>query len=299
MSIISKIRPPKRLAIGREGSGHWKLGIPRLDLSDPYHLAIGLSWPGFVVAMIGCWLVINLFFALLYLLDPAGIVNTKPGSFGDVFYFSIETLATVGYGVMAPSSTYCHIVSAAEIVTGTAFTAIVTGLLFVRFSRPRAKITYAGDAVVTLRNGKPALMLRLANGRRAVMSSANARLFVLLAEKTAEGGYFRRIHDLHLAQPHLPLFVMPWTLLHIIDDKSPLHGYDSAALIAADAKLFLTFDAHDQTLAATVQCMQTYTADRIRFGMHYADAVTFDDKGHATADLGRIGVLEPDSSNAR
>jgi inward rectifier potassium channel len=132
-------RPQKPIPIGREEFGLWKLGVPRFDLRDPYHLAVSLSWPAFVVAMIACWLAINLGFALLYVLSPGDVANARPESFADVFFFSIETLATVGYGVMAPATLYGHIVSAAEIVTGTAFTAIVTGLLFVRSPGPRPK----------------------------------------------------------------------------------------------------------------------------------------------------------------
>lgn len=298
MPIRTHRRPPKPRAIGREEFGLWKLGVPRFDLRDPYHLAVSLSWPWFVASMVGCWLTINLGFALLYVLDPGGVANARPGSFADVFFFSVETLATVGYGVMAPATLYGHIVSAAEIVTGTAFTAIVTGLLFVRFSRANAKILYADDAVITTRNGKPTLMLRLANGRMSIMSSATARLFILLAEETTEGARFRRIHDLHLTQSHLPLFVMPWTLVHVIDHKSPLHGHDAETLAATDVKLFLTIEARDQALAAQVHDIKDYTGEHIRFGMHYADTVTFDDAGQVTADLSRISLLEPDQRRA-
>ena len=107
-----------------------KMGASRFDLTDPYHLAVSLSWPAFTVTLLALWLAINLFFAAIYTLRPGDIANAQPGSFSDAFFFSIETLATVGYGVMAPASSFGHIVSATEIVTGMAFTAIVTGLLF-------------------------------------------------------------------------------------------------------------------------------------------------------------------------
>ena len=272
----------------------WGLGLRRFDLRDPYHFAVSLSWPSFILAMIGCWLAINLVFALLYVLSPGDVVNARPGSFGDVFFFSIETLATVGYGVMAPATLYGHIVSAAEIVTGTAFTAIVTGLLFVRFSRAKAKILYSDNLVITTRNGRPTLMLRCANGRLSIMTSANARMFALLEERTAEGEYFRRIHDLQLVQSHLPVFVMPWTLLHVIDETSPLHGLDADSLVAAGVRIVLTVEARDQTLAALVQDVKSYPAAAIRFGMHFAEAVTLDEMGSATADLSRISLLDPD-----
>ena len=275
----------------------WGLGIRRFDFRDPYHVTVSLSWPSFILAMVACWLTINLIFALLYVLSPGDVVNARPGSFSDVFFFSIETLATVGYGVMAPATLYGHIVSAAEIVTGTAFTAIVTGLLFVRFSRAKAKILYSDNPVITTRNGRPTLMLRFANGRLSIMTSANVRMFVLLQERTAEGELFRRIHDLKLVQSHLPVFVMPWTVLHVIDEASPLHGLDADALIAAGARIIVTIEARDQTLAALVQDVRNYPADTIRFGMHFAEAVTLDETGSATADLSRISLLDPDAAS--
>lgn len=271
-----------------------KMGAARFDFRDPYHFAVSLSWPAFVAALLASWLAINLLFALLYVLSPGDVINARPGSFSDAFFFSVETLATVGYGVMAPATTYGHIISAMEIVSGTAVTAIVTGLLFVRFSRPKARIVYAEDALITTHNARRMLLVRLANGRMTLMTSANARLFVLRGGRTAEGTYYRHIHDLPLLQSHLPMFVMPWTVMHAIDETSPLHGLDAAALATADVKLFLTIEARDQALATVVQDMKYYDTDRIRFGFRYVDAVILNEAGGATADLSRISLVEPD-----
>jgi inward rectifier potassium channel len=294
MSKRTRRPAAKPIPIGRRDFGLAKLGASRFDLRDPYHLAVSLPWPGFVVAMAATWLAINLLFAWLYVLSPGDVVNAAPGSFSDVFFFSVETLATVGYGVMAPASLYGHIVSAAEIVTGMSFTAIFTGLLFVRFSRPKAKIVYADDAVVTTHNGRTVLMLRLINGRVTLMSNARARLFILLAEQTAEGAYFRRVHDLQLQQSVLPMFVMPWMLIHVIDEASPLKGHTANTLAQAGARLFLTVEAQDQALSAQVQDMKDYPAERILFGMRFSDMVLLDEAGGATADLSRISLLESD-----
>jgi Ion channel len=158
----------KRDATMRVGAGGVELvkrGASRYDFSDPYHIAIELSWKEFALAFAGLELGINVVFALLYLARPGCVANMRPGSFSDAFFFSIETLATVGYGTMAPATLYGHIVSAIEIVCGMVFTAIMTGLLFVRFSKPRPRILYADQAVVTSHNCLPTLMVRIANGR--------------------------------------------------------------------------------------------------------------------------------------
>lgn len=287
---------PKPVPVGREEFGLFKLGLRRYDLTDPYHLAVSLPWTGFAAALIGCWLALNLVFALLYWLGPGAVANARPGAFSDVFFFSIETLATVGYGVMSPATLYGHIVSATEIVTGMAFTAISTGLLFVRFSRPRARFIYAEDAVITSHNCAPTLMVRFANGRLSILNNADVRLYILLPEHTAEGKVYRRVYDLKLVQRHLPVFVLPWTVMHEVDRSSPLAGHDAASLIDAGARLILTVEAHDVSLGAPVRDMKDYAATHIRFGIHYADAVSQDGNGRTTADLSRVGLLEPDNS---
>ena len=279
----------------RGNVGMAKIGAARFDYRDPYHAAVSLSWPAFVLTLLLVWLVINLVFASLYVASPGDVVNARPGSFSDVCIFSIETLATVGDGVMAPNSLYGHIISATEIVTGTAFTAIVTGLLFVRFSRPKAKILFSEQAVITTYNGQPTLMARLVNGRLTPMTSANIRLFILLAERTEEGEWYRRVHDVALMQSHLPLFIMPWTVMHRIDEASPFHGCDAETLPDMDIRLFLTVEAHDSALATMVQDMKDYNASQIRFGMRFANSISTDEDGNITADLSRISLLEPDN----
>jgi inward rectifier potassium channel len=287
---------PKPIAVGRQDLRLAKQGVARFDFRDPYYLAVSLSWPAFTGAMLLCWLAINVAFAWLYWLGPGDVTNAVPGSFADVFFFSIETLATVGYGVMAPATLYGHIVSALEIVTGMAFTAIFTGLLFVRFSRAKAKILFSDDAVVTMHNGRPAVMLRAVNGRLTMMSNALARLFLLLVEQTEEGVSYRRIHDLRLQQSQQPLFAMPWTLIHVIDEASPLHMYDAERVAHSDAVLIVTIETRDHALSALVYETKSYRPDHIRFGMHFAETVRQDDTGQAIADLSRISVLEPDNA---
>ncbi len=275
-----------------------KLGASRYAFSDPYHIAIELSWKGFALAFVGFELGINVVFALLYVASPGCVANMRPSSFSDAFFFSLETLATVGYGTMAPATLYGHAVSAVEIVCGMVFTAIMTGLLFVRFSKPRARILFADQAVVTSHNGSPVLMVRIANGRMTLLTNATVRLGVLLFEESAEGHSFRRVHDLALSNASLPLFALTWTVMHAIDEKSPLAGYDAEQLEEGDARLFLSIEARDHALGAAIYDMRIYTAVDVLFGMHYAEAVTLDDQRRPVADLTRLSLVEPDHAAA-
>jgi inward rectifier potassium channel len=275
-----------------------KKGASRYDLHDPYHFAIALSWPKFALLFLCLNLAINVLFALLYIAQPGSIANARPGAFADAFFFSMETLATVGYGAMSPGTYYGHVIAAIEIITGMAFTAIMTGLTFVRFSRARAKILYAEKAVVAHYNGRPTLMIRIGNGRASLLTDVHARLSVLIGEHTHEGQFYRRVHDLKLSRSRLPMFALTWTIMHEIDETSPLAGYDGESFRDADVRLFLALEARDLTLDATVRDMKDYLPGSVVFGMRYADAVSIDEQGRTVADLRRIGLLEDDTGTS-
>jgi inward rectifier potassium channel len=287
--------PHEKAARVRLGSYEFKKkGVSRFDMRDPYHLAVALTWPQFLASLLAIYLLVNVVFATLFWLIPGSVANAPPHDFGDIFFFSIETLSTVGYGDMYPATLYGHVIATIEIVCGLAFTAIVTGLTFVRFSRPRAKLIFASNPVVAMHNGKPTLMLRVGNGRLAVLLDAGAKLNVLLSVTSSEGKRFRRAQELRLERAHLPAFPLTWTLMHVLDEQSPLHGYDTARAIAAGAQLFVTLEARDPTLAAVVHDIRNYAPEDIRFGMRYAEALTVAEDGTPVADLTKIGALEPD-----
>jgi inward rectifier potassium channel len=270
-----------------------KTGVSRFDLRDPYHLAVTLRWPEFFVALLLVYLVINLVFAVLYWAERGSISNAGP-SFSEAFFFSIETLATVGYGVMAPATLYGHIVSSIELLCGLTFTALVTGLIFVRFSRPRAKFRFAENAVVTTYNGKPTLMVRVGNGKLTLLADARAGITAVLREEPYVGNLPRRIHQLKLQRADLPIFALTWNLMHEIDEESPLYGFTAESMAEADLHLLVFLEARDHALGAIVHDMHDYPPDRILHGMRYQDAITLDAQGRTAVDLTRIGAVEPD-----
>jgi len=269
-------------------------GLARLDLRDSYHMVIALSWPRFILLAIAVYLAINFSFAMLFLAKPGAIANARPGSIADAFFFSIETSATVGFGEMYPATLYGHSVCSVEIFVGIAFTALSTGLLFVRFSRPRARILYADNAVIASHDGHPTLMVRIANGRRSLLYDAAAHLSLLLNVRGARGEIFRRVYELELVRPRLPMFSLTWTLMHRIDESSPLRDYDAARLVEHDALLLLGVEARDVTVSAGVIDTKGYSPSEIQFGMRYADLVSFDENGHPVADLSAVSRLEQD-----
>jgi inward rectifier potassium channel len=294
-SIPLEREPADGVARLRLGSYEFKKkGVSRFDLRDPYHLAVALTWPQFLAALLALYLSVNVVFAILFWLVPGSVANARPDSFSDAFFFSIETLATVGYGKMYPATLHGHMVASIEIVCGLAFTAVLTGLTFVRFSRPRAKLIFAANPVVAMHNGKPTLMVRIGNGRAAVLADARAQLNVLLTETTTEGKVFHRAQELQLERAHIPIFPLFWTLMHVLDERSPLNGYDAARAVKANAQVFVAIEARDPTLATTVHDIRNYPAEDVRFGMRYTEAVTTARDGTPVLDLTAIGALEPD-----
>ena len=271
-----------------------KRGVSNLDWADPYGMAVRLGWPRFLLVILGIYLLVTGIFALAYTLGPHSVANARPRVFSDHFFFSMETLATVGYGEMYPATFYGHCIASAEILTGVFFTAILTGLIFVRFSKPRAKFIFADHPVVTTHNGRSTLMLRVGNGRAAVLADARAKISVLLSEISAEGTSFRRTHEVALVRNIIPVFPLTWTLMHEIDEQSPLHGMDAARFLASDVRMFVSFEARDPDLAMVVHDLRDYAPADVLWGMRYADVISTDDEGRPEADMTKISEVETD-----
>ncbi len=288
----SAMPDPYRIRVGRQEL--IKVGAVHFDLTDPYRLAVTVSWPVFFAGMFAIEMLLNVVFALLYLAEPGAIAHARPGAFGDAFFFSIETLATVGYGVFAPATTWGHLVSAAEIMVGLAFTAVMTGLIFVRFSRPKPNVLFADNAVVTEHDGKATLMIRLAYARTGLVVGAEAHAYLVQLTRTREGRTFRFPHELRLVRARTPLFVLTWTLMHVIDEHSPLHAITREDLLAQDARLTVTVQAREHALARDFFEVKTYAANEILFGMAYADTIVEATDGTTRADIRRIHLVEPD-----
>ncbi len=272
-----------------------KKGVSRFDWADPYGMAVRLGWRRFLATILCIYVAFTAVFAGAYMLVPGAVGNARPHAFSDHFFFSLETLATVGYGELYPATLYGHCIATAEILTGVFFTAILTGLVFVRFSKPRAKFVFADHPVVTTHNGRPTLMLRVGNGRAAVLSDARVKMSVLLAEQSKEGTSFRRTHELALARTTIPVFALTWTIMHEIDEHSPLYGLDPAAFVTDDVRMFVSLEARDPDLAAVVYDLHDYDPADVVFGMRYADVITIDENQRPTADMTRISDIQPET----
>jgi inward rectifier potassium channel len=263
-------------------------GLDAPFLGDLYYQAMKSSWPAFFGAFAAVFLVVNVIFASVYRLGENPIANAKPGSLKDLFFFSIETLGTVGYGDMHPQTAYGHAVAAVEIFTGMSVIAVVTGLVFARFSRPRARLVFARHMVVGPHEEKQTLMMRMANQRHNMISEASAKLWVLLEAQTAEGERYRRFYELPLERGENPVFVLSWTIFHVIDESSVLFGMGADELEEADAVFIVTFAGLDEAANQRVNARQSFSHQSIRWGHRYADVLGTTKDGMPRIDYGKF-----------
>ena len=274
-----------------------RIGLGRPHWGDIYHWMLTLSWTHFFLLVGALYLVTNVAFALAFYLVPGSISNARPGYFPDAVFFSIETLATVGYGYMNPGSTYGHIVASTEILLGMVEVAAVTGLLFARFSRPTSRIMFSDVAVITPFNGVPTLMLRTGNERGNLILEASVRATLIRRETTLEGQIFTRFYDLQLEREHSGVFALTWTILHKIDESSPFWGKSQEDLHNEGATLSVAVSGTDDTLNDFVHARQTYAAEHIFFNHHFADIMSDKLEGNVRIlDYSKFHDIYPDGT---
>jgi len=296
MSLFSREPKPRNVRIGDRQ--FLTSGLNSSFWADAFHNSMTVPWPVFFLGFAIYFVSMNSIFALLYYLGEDAIANARPHSLADMFYFSIETLATVGYGDMHPRTDYAHLVATVEIFAGMSTLAVFTGLIFARFSRPRARVIFANSLTLAQHNGQKMLMARLANARHSSVNEAQANVWLLYWETTKEGVRFRRFKPLKLMQSRNPTFAFSWTLFHPVDETSPIYGMDVAAMEAIGAYFVVIFDGLDDASGQRVNVPQGYSAQDIRLGHVFADILTTAENGLPQLNYDRIHdteeqVLEP------
>src|SRR5438874_3078239 len=255
---------------------------------------LGLRWPRFAALVANIYLGLNLLFAALYSFQQNSIAGSTGGHwFFDCFFFSVQTLATVGYGHMYPQTLYGHIVTTMEIMSGLFLLAVMTGLIFVRFSRPIARVAFSRSMVIAPLNGKPTLMVRIGNENHHSMVEAEFRIMFSRDEALIEGGDFRYFYNLKLHFDRLTVFPAALTLRHVIDETSPLYGATPESLEAARSLFFVSVVGVDPVIAAAVQTQQDYTWRDVLFGHRFAEIYSQPHDGRLTVDYGRLHETEP------
>ncbi len=275
------------------------LGARRFSTDDLYHLLERGTWTQLLLFISAVYLLANTVFAVGFWL-VGGVENMRPGSFSDAFFFSVQTLATIGYGHMNPEGLGAHLLVTVEAIVGLLATAMATGLVFAKFSRPRARILFSQVAVVSEVDGVPTLQFRVANERANHVVDAQMRVAVMRNVVTKEGVRLRRVFDLDLVRNQTPAFVLTWTVLHPITERSPLFGATPASLEAEQAEVIATLIGIDETLGQTIHAKASYIPEEILFGRRFADVLGAPDPASArrVVDLGKFHHTVEASSGA-
>ena len=270
-----------------------RVGVSRGHYGEFYHWVMAAPWWQFLLAMAFIYLLINMSFATVYLLGGDVILNARPDSFIDAFIFSFQTSTTIGYGYFLPGTPYAHTVVMFDVIIGILYVAVVTGLAFAKFARPRPRVIFSDRAlIVDYEGGNKALVFRVANGRSTQVVNAEVTVGVIRANRAPDAYITRRMYDLDLVTDHSPFFALSWMIVHVIDQDSPLYGITAEQLDAEGVRIHATFVGIDDVYAQTVHWWHAYTADQIVFAKKFVDMVTFNPDDSVILDYTKIHLYE-------
>lgn len=252
---------------------------------DVYHFLLVKPWWVFLLFACSIYFAVCVLFAWVYLLQDGAITNARAGSFEDAFFFSVETMSTVGYGSLAPGTRLAHYVMTLQAVTNIVLVALFTGITFAKFSRPTARVLFTSRAVVSMRDGVPHLMVRMANWRHNQVVEAQLRMVIIAVETTKEGDVLRRPVELKLVRERTPFFLLTFTAMHVIDESSPFANEATVEKYRRDrADLIMSFSGLDETLGQQIHARHVYSIDDIVWGAHFSNVLTMLPDGRREID---------------
>jgi inward rectifier potassium channel len=286
-------RPPVRLVTRTGGFNVVRLGLSKQWLGDIYHLLLTTSWPRFFALIASVYIAVNSLFAVAYMVGDHPLANAHEGSFIDMFFFSIQTMSTIGYGSLSPQTLYANILVSIEALVGLLSTAMATGLLFAKFARPSARVMFSRVAIMTTRDGVPSLLFRMANERANQIVEAQLRLVLARTERTQEGEQLRRFYDLTLSRSVNAIFALSWTAVHPITPDSPLHGQTPESMRASDSEVIVSLIGFDETFSQTIHARYGYVADDLEWNVRFMDVISIAEDGRRTIDYTRFHSTIP------
>ncbi|MEM9536876.1 MAG: ion channel [Cyanobacteria bacterium P01_A01_bin.3] len=276
-----------------------RLGDDHPPWRDLYHLLMTMPWSGFFAATFLLYVVGNGLFALLYLLDTNGIANAQPHSFWDAFFFSVQTMASLGYGAMHPTSFYTNMVVTVEALAGLLGLATITGMVFARVSRPTARVLFTDVATISVYDGVPTLMFRIRNLRRNQILEGQITVSLLLKEMSAEGHEMFRFHNLRLLRSQTPIFALTWTVMHAIDRSSPLYGLSRQDLEHLSGEAIATMTGLDETFSQVIHARHSYLPSEIFWNHRFVDIFSTRSDGRRIVNYQNFNSMYPIETSER
>lgn len=269
-----------------------RIGLSPLRSLSLYHHLVTITWPRFFAHVAAFYLVSNLAFASAYVwAGPGALTGTSAaspeGRFLESFFFSVHTLATIGYGTMAPHSLAAHVLVTVEALFGLMGLALVTGILFARFSRPDARIVFSRQAVVAPFKGGTALMFRIANERTNQLLEVSA----IVTLNRLEGGR-RRFYELPLERKRITFFPLHWVIVHPIGPDSPLANVSEEQFLASDPEILIALSAVEEDFGQNVHTRSSYLAGDVVWNARFADMYVDTEDGAIGVDMRRLHSID-------
>ena len=289
---------PLLRAINKDGSFNVRRrGLHSLAGSVYMHL-VNMSWPRFLGLVTLVYLVVNVVFAALYtVLGPGSLRATEKdmglGAFAQAFFFSVHTLTTVGYGDLYPLGLAPNVLAAVEAALGLMGFALAAGLLYARFSRPTAQLIFSDHMVVSPYGDGHSLQFRIANRRTNVLTDVQADMMLMTVEQDSAGQLRRNFVELKLERKKIFFLALTWTVVHPIDESSPLAGKSAAELERLQAEVLILVRGYDDSFTQVVNTRYSYRWEEIRWSARFAPAFDVSPAGHLVLDLDRISATSP------
>ena len=296
--LTSKYMGALLRAINKDGSFNVRRKGFRKWAGSAYLRLVTMTWPRFLTVVTLYYLAANTVFAWIYQLigeDTLHVTERDLGlsGFARAFFFSAQTLTTVGYGSVYPFGMAAHLVAALEGAIGLMGFALATGLLFARFSRPSARLVFSERALMApLRDGTQSLQFRIANERSNVLMEVEAAVMLMTVERGANGALQRNFVELALERKRIFFLALTWTVVHPIDETSPLWGKTGEDLKNMQAELLILIKCFDDAFSQVVHRRYSYTFDEIEWSARFATVFEVTAAGHLELDLERVGAIE-------
>ncbi|NJM20882.1 MAG: ATP-sensitive inward rectifier potassium channel 10 [Richelia sp. RM2_1_2] len=268
-------------------------GVSKFDWGDLYHALLTLSWIKLFAVVAAGYVITNVLFAFLYLAAGDGVENMRQGDFSDAFFFSVQTMATIGYGAMYPKTLFANILVAIEALLGLLGVSMGSGLVFARFSLPKARVMFSSVAVIAPYNGVPTLMFRVANERQSWILEAQVNVSLLTSEITQEGQTMRRFYNLPLFRDRSSLFALTWTVMHPINENSPLYDITLDKMLGEEMEILITLTGIDQTVSENIHAHHSYIPTEIFWNHQFVDILTKTQDGRRSVDYNRFHDTTP------
>jgi inward rectifier potassium channel len=292
-------RESRRRLLNRDGTFNVRrVGLRFWESLSAYHYLLTISWPKFFSYVIGGFLTTNAVFALIFVLTgPGALSGTREVTFGgrfvEAFFFSVHTLATIGYGTIAPHTLLANIVVTIETLIGLVGVAVVAGISFARFSRPVAKIRFSGNAVIAPYRGGRAFMFRIVNQHSSQIVDLEAKVLLSRRKRGGATNSDREFIALPLERERVVFFPLAWTIVHPIDESSPLRDWDGEDIVECDAEFLILLNGFEETFSQTVHARSSYKSDEIVWGARFVSMFNpADEEGVVSVDIRRLNDIE-------